>query len=268
MHEEYYSTHFEFPEPMCFASVLTRPPEYRTDFTHVGDHINIVTSGSLKISIGGRTQMLGVGCAVFLPHGLRHHVESPTGYSQIGLELVPAVPDPRGVSALLAETFEGQPQTVSLTVTHEKYLTFKQLMLEEGTLVRLRLINLAEGLLLECLAGKRQRTEPFREQLRQVLNGVDMSSLNVGVLAERLHYSKGHTDRLFKQNFGVTATEYIAGLRLRTVMALLRETDLSLAEIAANNGFYDASHLICFFKKHCGMTPHAFRNRQNGQSAQ
>lgn len=264
MSEEYLATHFDLPAPMRFVSVLTRPPGYQTDFTHIGDHINFITSGALILSLGGETQTFGAGSAVFLPHGLRHRVESPTGYAQIGMELDPSMSDARGVTQLLIEAFGGRPERMMPGVTHETYLALKQLMLEEGSLPRLRLINLYEGILWECLDIRQRKNAPFRERLTRALAGTDPCRLNVGMLAERLHYSKGHTDRLFKQYLGITAAEYLSGLRLRAAMALLRETDRSLAEIAANTGFCDASHFINTFKKHYGVTPARFRGCRGG----
>ena len=51
----------------------------------------------------------------------------------------------------------------------------------------------------------------------------------------------------------------IIRIRMERAGRLLRETDLSLAEIADRAGFADANYLSVAFKKQMGVSPRAYR---------
>lgn len=52
-------------------------------------------------------------------------------------------------------------------------------------------------------------------------------------------------------------------LQMEKIRALLSETDMSLAAIAAEVGFADAFSLGRFFKRHEGLPPAAYRRALN-----
>lgn len=263
MVQEYYATHFLFPAPIQFVSILSRPAGYRSSFCHIENHMNIITSGRVTLKHDGTVWNLSAGNAVVLPKGLFYEIESAQGYAQIGLEFDSSRTDPRGSDALLKHAFAGGICAIAPGVLHETYCALRRLMFDEGNLTHLRIISLSEGVLWECLRCFDQKASSFSVRLSKVLNECDPCTLNVAALADKLHYSKTHTERMMKAHFGCTAAEYLGAIRLHAVVALLRETDCTIAEIAENTGFYDAAHLICFFKRHFGVTPGTFRNNRS-----
>jgi LacI family transcriptional regulator len=56
----------------------------------------------------------------------------------------------------------------------------------------------------------------------------------------------------------------IIRIRMERASRLLRETDLSLAEIAGRAGFADANYLSIAFKKQTGVSPRAYRAEKRG----
>ncbi|MNL70879.1 HTH-type transcriptional activator Btr [compost metagenome] len=64
---------------------------------------------------------------------------------------------------------------------------------------------------------------------------------------------------MFKNNLGRTFSEYVAELRIRKARELLKQTDLSIEQIAVKSGYVDYYYFNKVFKKHCGMTPTKFR---------
>lgn len=56
----------------------------------------------------------------------------------------------------------------------------------------------------------------------------------------------------------------IIRIRMERASRLLRETDLSLAEIASRAGFADANYLSIAFKKQTGVSPRAYRAEKRG----
>ncbi|MFB9330887.1 response regulator [Paenibacillus aurantiacus] len=65
--------------------------------------------------------------------------------------------------------------------------------------------------------------------------------------------------QLFKKNLGKTFSEYISELRIKKARKLLKQTQLSIEEIAIKTGYVEYYYFNKVFKKHCGMTPAKFR---------
>lgn len=66
--------------------------------------------------------------------------------------------------------------------------------------------------------------------------------------------------RMFRKHYGCTVGEYVRRLRLDYATQQLIHSHKSLAEIAAQAGFYDQSHLTRAFKLTMGTTPARFRD--------
>ena len=65
--------------------------------------------------------------------------------------------------------------------------------------------------------------------------------------------------RLIKKFFGLTPSQYITQARIAAASSLLRETDRTVAEIAAACGFADHSSFTRAFRKVAGLSPTQYR---------
>ncbi|MBQ9545221.1 MAG: helix-turn-helix transcriptional regulator [Clostridia bacterium] len=74
-------------------------------------------------------------------------------------------------------------------------------------------------------------------------------------LSGACHLSVSQFCRLFGQITGSTPLKFDADLRLREAAVLLRQTDLSVAEIAQRVGFDDAAYFARCFRRRFGTTP-------------
>lgn len=59
----------------------------------------------------------------------------------------------------------------------------------------------------------------------------------------------------------MTPSDYMLALRVQTARRLLTETNLSIADVAADIGFYDQSHFCKRFREIAGITPLKYRQR-------
>jgi len=59
---------------------------------------------------------------------------------------------------------------------------------------------------------------------------------------------------------GVAPHQYVLQQRIERSKQLLKQNELSIAEIALLCGFKNQSHLTTLFRKFTGMTPKVFRN--------
>ena len=74
-------------------------------------------------------------------------------------------------------------------------------------------------------------------------------------LSEACHLSPSHFCRLFRQITGCSPLQFDTDLRIREAAALLRQTDMSVSQIALSVGFDDAGYFSRCFKRRLGTTP-------------
>jgi AraC family transcriptional regulator len=83
--------------------------------------------------------------------------------------------------------------------------------------------------------------------------------LTVAAIATAVELSPYHFSRLFKQSTGLAPHQYVLQCRVERAKQLLRQTELTIAEIAYTVGFANQSHLNRHFKRLLGITPKAVR---------
>ncbi|NOU35215.1 MAG: helix-turn-helix transcriptional regulator [Kiritimatiellaceae bacterium] len=82
-------------------------------------------------------------------------------------------------------------------------------------------------------------------------------------LAQTLNLSESRLRVLFKEAAGIPLGQYMQNYRINRAMALLRTTDFSIADIAAEAGFGSPQAFSRIFKEKTNDTPRAYR--QGGQ---
>ena len=78
-------------------------------------------------------------------------------------------------------------------------------------------------------------------------------------IAKHFHRSKSHISHNFKARCGKSLSAYCNGLKLRNSAKLLKNTDMSVTQIALDVGFNDTSYFIAQFKKEFKTTPLQYR---------
>lgn len=78
-------------------------------------------------------------------------------------------------------------------------------------------------------------------------------------MAARACMSKRHFHRTFKNATGESPINYLIQIRLQKARELLRNTLLSVSDVAYESGFADVNHFIKKFKKQLQITPHKYR---------
>ena len=83
--------------------------------------------------------------------------------------------------------------------------------------------------------------------------------ITLNELAEATGVSASHFEVLFKRSTGASPHRYLIQCRVERAKELLRDEDLSLAQVAAQTGFCDQAHLTRHFKRIVGVTPSGYR---------
>lgn len=79
-------------------------------------------------------------------------------------------------------------------------------------------------------------------------------------LAAHTNLSASYLSRLFKEEVGISVSDYIREQKIEKAQNLLKFCDYSLIEIANYLSFSSQSHFIQIFKKLVGMTPKKYRD--------
>ena len=85
--------------------------------------------------------------------------------------------------------------------------------------------------------------------------------ITVAVLAEYTGLSESYLSRVFKQNLGISISDYIREKKIEKATHLLRYSDKSIIDIANYLSFSSQSHFIQTFENFTGMTPKKYRNK-------
>ena len=78
-------------------------------------------------------------------------------------------------------------------------------------------------------------------------------------LARPANLSASRFRHLFKDETGVSVSQYLRERRLEHAGVLLRTTFLSIKEVTMETGLGSTSHFVRYFKARYGMTPSAYR---------
>jgi AraC family transcriptional regulator len=86
--------------------------------------------------------------------------------------------------------------------------------------------------------------------------------LTLARLAAQAGLSKFHFQRLFKSAVGVSPSHYHVNLRMNLARQLLRETKMSIVDVALEVGYADPSYFAQLFRKETGLSPSDYRRQR------
>lgn len=84
-------------------------------------------------------------------------------------------------------------------------------------------------------------------------------------LAKQSTLSARTLHRRFKRATGMTPLNYLQSLRIAGAKDLLRHSNLTVGDIAWQQGIQDVSYFSQLFRRHCGMSPLHYRNAVRGK---
>ena len=84
--------------------------------------------------------------------------------------------------------------------------------------------------------------------------------VTIAELAEHFHVSPTSMKNCFKDIYGDSVYSYIRGQKMNYAASMLKETDLSILEIAGSCGYDNGSKFASSFRAVMGMAPNEYRN--------
>lgn len=81
-----------------------------------------------------------------------------------------------------------------------------------------------------------------------------------------VHMNQDYVNRKFKQAEGYTLVQYVQYYRIFMAKKLLRETNLTVAEVSAETGYDSPAYFSKVFKKWTDQTPVEYREKCRSKS--
>ncbi len=85
--------------------------------------------------------------------------------------------------------------------------------------------------------------------------------ITVEQATQLVHMSQAQFMKVFKKVSGMTFVAHVTRVRINNALRLLRETDMTIAEIAAKTGFSDQSYFDRRFRQAFGKSPREWRRQ-------
>ena len=139
---------------------------------------------------------------------------------------------------------------------------------EDGTFLTDELERRLVGILFRISEASSARKRSERNVIAEILHYIDQhldEDLSLFTVAGRFYLSREYISRRFKQETGVTLSEYVERLRIDKAKVLLGNPQIRVADIAAMVGYEDEKYFSKVFKKQTGSSPRQYRKYRNGK---
>lgn len=110
---------------------------------------------------------------------------------------------------------------------------------------------------------KAENASPADEYVKSALNYIHTfyyhNNMTVEEIGSYIGIDRSYLYRLFKEKMGVSPKRYIIEYKLKTAARLLRETTLSIGQVARSAGFEDQLYFSTAFSRFFQKSPTAYR---------
>jgi AraC-like DNA-binding protein len=87
------------------------------------------------------------------------------------------------------------------------------------------------------------------------------SDFNVEMLCQEVGISRAQLHRKMKEMTGLSTSEFIRNIRLEQAARLLKEQKVNVTQVAYAVGFSNLAHFSTIFRKHFGITPSEYAEK-------
>lgn len=122
------------------------------------------------------------------------------------------------------------------------------------------------NILLHLKKRNAQKGHSFAADMSDYISRHIAKIESVDDLCKRFNYSKDHIIRVFRENFGKTPYKYITDRKIKLAKELLKNTNLSVAQISQNCGYRDLSVFYRAFKSRTGKSPIDYKRDKNNEN--
>lgn len=121
--------------------------------------------------------------------------------------------------------------------------------------------EILENFINKVASVKEKKKKISVDKMTEYIKKNFTNKITANEVAQAGGLSVSRTIHLFKEEMGMTISDYIKKLRIDYGKYLLLDTELTLADSAIESGFFDQSHFTKTFKKIEKITPSHFRRK-------
>nr|MBA3710378.1 helix-turn-helix transcriptional regulator [Planctomycetota bacterium] len=239
-----FAGHYDSAQPTCEMQVPFH--------THATSELVVVTGGSCHIDVGDRALMGHLGTVFVLPQGVPHnqiaHGAAKTTYVVYQTTALSFPDDARAIDLSAGDPALGWIEDIwrlANAATGAPDALLGALLL--AFLERLKSVE-HRSIAARALPG------PLAKAVRFLEDNL-MESLEVARIAAAGGVSPSHLTTLFRTHYGCGPLKFQQRLRLALAGKLLRNSYLSVSEVAAACGYQDANYFSRLFRAHFAETP-------------
>jgi two-component system response regulator YesN len=122
-----------------------------------------------------------------------------------------------------------------------------------------KLTEILENFINKVSTTKEKKSKTKVHRMREYINQNFTKEVTASNVAKSAGLSMSRALHLFKEETGMSLSNFITKLRIDYGKYLLLNTDVNIAHLANEIGFYDQSHFTKYFKKFERITPSRFR---------
>ena len=235
-------------------------------------------SGELTYSIGGKKkERLSPGNLLYIPAGVTYQLKSKYMRAVVtAFDLTDDYGDECPAPTIETEYNKDLCHSVSNFDAFRDVIFLTDVESERDTFIRMsNIFTSAEGFYLaELSAMLKLILLKIAEHSDECALPSSMVENLDGYVRDNIHdeisntelgaifgYHPFYISKMLKDKKGITLHQYVIQYRMKYAVSMLRYTDKSIADIADETGFTDASYFTKSFKAQYGMTPKEYRNQ-------
>lgn len=244
---------------------------------HGSVEIHFVMSGSVTFSIPGSTIDVIGGQAIILPSELPHKLQNRSGqmYLRYVLRFSLEPQDDEPEALFLAEALN--VRDVRVIPIFGRVMDLLDDCMREAverinafaTVIEINVISILTAVARElthsskasyAVREKKNSDQQRMQHIMSLLESEETFTLSVEELAQKLFLSSRQLQRIVQRQCGMTMRELMTNTRLKRAKELLKNPDLSIADIAQRTGFASQQSFCRFFRNVEGEPPASYRN--------
>ena len=247
--------------------------------THTCAELFFITGGHGVFQVQGEGFPVAINDMILVNTGVPHTETSQNGspmeYVVLGVEGLETLTDISGYALLHLTGQDGVAACLHMLVQEARggqpsWGPVCQRLLE---IILLRLLRRGELSLSGAPAGRSGSGGPKAsrecDMVRRYIDNHFKENLTLDQLATLVHINKYYLSHAFRKQFNCSPISYLISKRIQESCFLLRETDLTLSQIAQILGFSSLSYFSQSFRRLEEMSPMEYRklHRQGGGGA-
>ena len=247
--------------------------------THTCAELFFITGGHGVFQVQGEGFPVAINDMILVNTGVPHTETSQNGspmeYVVLGVEGLETLTDISGYALLHLTGQDGVAACLHMLVQEARggqpsWGPVCQRLLE---IILLRLLRRGELSLSGAPAGRSGSGGPKAsrecDMVRRYIDNHFKENLTLDQLATLVHINKYYLSHTFRREFNCSPISYLISKRIQESCFLLRETDLTLSQIAQILGFSSLSYFSQSFRRLKEMSPMEYRkrHRQGGGGA-